>query len=440
MLSLNVPKKEVKWTNWAGNVTTAPDYFHYPKSISDIQEVVDSCRIRETSLRVIGASHSFSPVAKPDSDAMSLDNLSGLISYDSDAMEARLWAGTYLYKAAPLLESVGMAFENMGDIQEQTIAGAVSTGTHGTGIELGSFSDQVVAWTWIDGKGELRHHRRSDDDLSKALSLSLGLLGVLVDVTIRTVPLYSLQVTSYRNTYEEALGNWDIGLQKNRHMEWFYFPGTNTIQVKETNIVPLVRQTARSKAVDFVKTGLVETAAFKVISEICRVHPPMSRKMSAFSAKSVPIGSKEGIYHEILPSPRLVRFTETEYAIPLHRFGECIEEIHHFFRAHPFYVHFPIECRVTAGEDAFLSPTQGQETAFLAFHMYKGMDDGPFFKWVHKLMEKYNGRPHFGKMNDLTHDKLYKLYPNMDRFLAMREQSDPNQIFMSNYLKQLFLG
>ncbi len=437
---MNVPKKKIKWTNWSQNEKTTPEYYHFPKSVNDIQDTVNSCRIRRTTLRVTGAAHSFSPVAKPESDAMSLDNLHGLISYDSDAMEARLWAGTYLYEATRLLASIGMALENMGDIQQQTIAGAVSTGTHGTGLALGSLSNQVIAWTWIDGKGELRHHRRADDDLSKALSLSLGMLGVLVDVTIRTVPLYSLQVKSYKRSFKTALAEWQSGIQDNRHLEWFYFPGSETVQVKETNSIPLIKQSFQSKAVDFIKIGLIETVGFKAISELCRIKPEMSRKMTDFSAKSVPTGSKEGMYYEIFPSPRLVKFTETEYAIPLHTFETCIEEIHVFLQAHPFYIHFPIECRVTAGEDAFLSPTQGKETAFLAFHMYKGMDDGPYFKWVHKLMEKYGGRPHFGKMNDLTNDKMQRLYPDLDRFLDIREQCDPNGIFMTNYLKSIFLN
>ncbi|HJF33736.1 MAG TPA: FAD-binding protein [Sporosarcina psychrophila] len=438
MFSMNAPKKGMKWTNWSGNVKAAPDYYHFPKSVSDIQDIVNSCRIRGVSLRVTGAAHSFSPVAKPESDALSLANLRGLISYDYEAMEARLWGGTHLHEAAQMLASIGMAFENMGDIQEQTIAGAVSTGTHGTGIAFGSLSSQVVAWSWVDGKGEVQHHRRDQSDLSKALSLSLGMLGILLDVTIKTVPLYSLQMKSYQSTVEAALAEWSAGHHNNRHMEWFYFPGTDTVQVKKTNIIPLHKQTLQSKTVVFMKNGLIENAGFKVISEICRVKPSMSRKLTAVSAKSVPNGSKKGIYYEVFPSPRLVKFTETEYAIPLHTFEACIQEIHAFLRAHPFYVHFPIECRVTAGEDAFLSPTQGEETAFIAFHMYKGMDAEPYFKWVHNLMGKYSGRPHFGKVNDLTNDKLQKLYPNVQRFMEIREQYDPNGVFMTKYLKSIF--
>ena len=439
MLFIKVQKKTKEWTNWARNVKAIPTYYHQPDTVQEIQDIVDSCRVRGTSLRVTGAGHSFSAVAQPDNETLSMENIRGLISYDFEAMEAKIWAGTYLYEAAQILAKVGMAFENMGDVQEQTIAGAISTGTHGTGITLGSMSNQIIAWTWIDGQGNLQHHRRGNDDLSRALSLSLGLLGVLIDVTIKTIPLYSLRVESTKETFNDALSSWTVDLENNRHVEWFYFPGTDTVQVKRTNPIPYVRQSRKSKAVEQVKNSLLETAAFKVISEACRINPRLSRKMTAISAQGVPTGVKEGIYHEVLPSPRLVKFTESEYALPLKSFESVIEEIHHFLHAHPFYVHFPIECRVTAGEDAFLSPTQGQETVFLAFHMYKGMDDEPYFKWVHKLMEKYDGRPHFGKVNDLTNKKVEKLYPDVNRFLEIRKRYDPFGIFMSPYMKQLFL-
>lgn len=430
-------KKGSRWTNWSRNVTASLDYFHYPESIEDIQQLVDSCRVRGKTLRAIGAGHSFSKVACPDDEAVSLDKLRGLVSFDREAMEATFWAGTYLYEAAPILSEIGMGFENMGDIQQQTLAGAVSTGTHGTGIKFGSLSSQVVAWTYIDGNGILRHHRRADDDLSKALSVSLGLFGVLVKLTFRTVPLYSLHVSSRKVNINMAIAEWDESLYKNRHMEWFYFPGNENVQVKEMNDVPLVKQSKESKAIDFISNGVVETAGFKLMSELCRLKPAYSRKITQIAASAIPNSDKKGLYFEIFPSPRRVKFTETEYAIPLKRFQECIVEMHELLKAHPFYVHFPIECRTTAGEDALLSPTQGEESAFIAFHMYKGMDNGPYFKWVNRIMKSYGGRPHFGKMNNLTYTEMVKLYPKIDLFKKLRKESDPYGVFMTSYFREI---
>lgn len=432
-----IRSRNVTWSNWSGNVHAKPDIFHYPSTIQEVQQIVDSCRIRRKTLKVIGAGHSFSAVAKPDDEALSLYEMRGLLSVDLPAMEATFWAGTYLYEAAPLLASVGMAFENMGDIQQQTIAGAISTGTHGTGIRFASLSDQVVAWTWVDGNGQVRHHRRGDDDLSKALSVSLGLLGVLVKVTIRTVPLYSLTVKNERKPFQQAKEEWSTELLEQRHLEWFYFPGSDTVQVKTMNETPLTKQHWRSKSMDFVKEGIIETVGFKVMSEMVRLKPRLAKKMTHIAASAIPNGTKSGYYHEILPTPRLVRFTECEYGIPLARFQPCMEEMHKFLKAHPFYVHFPIECRVTAGEHGMLSPTQGEPSAFLAFHMYKGMDDDPYFQWVEALMEKYGGRPHFGKMNKLDGEKTKALYPKIERFHEIRKKLDPKDVFLTQYMRNL---
>lgn len=436
MLHMMRVKREY-WQNWAENLSAHPESFHYPQTIEEVQQIIDSCRIRGKTLKVVGASHSFSAVAKPDEEALSLEEMRGLIAVDRSLMEATFWAGTYLYEAAPLLASANMAFENMGDIQEQTIGGAISTGTHGTGKYLASLSNQVVAWTWVDGNGQIRHHRRGDDDLSKALSISLGLLGVLVKVTIRTVPLYSLTVTTEKKSFKDAKAAWTNSLEAHRHIEWFYFPGVETVQVKSMDMIPLAKQNFRSKSLEFIKDGVIETVGFKLMSEMVRVKPRLSRKVTKFAAATIPTGSKDGYYYEMFPSNRLVKFTECEYAIPLVDFEACMEEMHDFLKAHPFYVHFPIECRVSAGEDAFLSPTQGVAVAYLAFHMYKGMDNGPYFKWVDTHMRKYRGRPHFGKLNTLTSNDTKKLYPHLEHFHAVRRQCDPQGIFLTGYMKGL---
>lgn len=434
------PMKELKrgkWMNWSRNVVATPEYFHQPTSIKDIQQIVDSCRIRGKTIRVIGAGHSFSPVARPDDEALTLQHMRGLISVDHARMEATFWAGTYLYEAAPALASVGMALENMGDIQQQTIAGAISTGTHGTGKVFGSLSSQVIAWTWVDGNGNVMQHRRSDDDLTKAISLSLGMLGVLVKVTIRTVPLYSLSVTNERKAFRDAIEQWGTHIEKHRHLEWFYFPGTETVQVKSMDEIPLVKKGFESKFIELMKSGMIETVGFKLMSELVRARPRFARGITKFASQNIPTGTSKGFYHEIFPSPQLVKFTECEYAIPIESFEACMLEMHQFLKAHPFYVHFPIECRVTAGEDAFLSPTQGKESAFLAFHMYMGMDNRPYFKWVHSIMEKYGGRPHFGKMNNLDANLMDKLYPELHRFKEIRRKNDPEGVFLTHYFKRL---
>lgn len=424
-----------KWQNWAGNVKGELSQTLLPRDVKQLSNLIWNSQKQHKTIRVTGAAHSFSPVAKPDDVAISLHHMRGLIEIDQETNEATFWAGTYLYEIGPILEQFGLALENMGDIQQQTIAGAISTGTHGTGVTLGSLSSQIVKWGFVDGLGNYHEHTRGDDDLSRALHISLGLLGVLVKVTIKTVPLYSLKYQSMHYPFTEGSQLWSTMIREHRHVEWYYFPGEEQIQVKIMDQIPIVKQPRTSKKIEDLKTNIVENGLLFIASELCKRQPKMTKWVSLLASKTVPTGIKEGLCYEIFPSARNVKFLEMEYAIPLENFQECMQEIHFTLKSHPFKVHFPIECRTMMGESGILSPTQGKESAYLAFHMYKGMDEKDYFRWVQSLMKKYGGRPHWGKLNDLTKDRILELYPEYPLFLKIREKYDPENVFVTDYFK-----
>lgn len=431
--------KSGKWENWSESYTAYPGEIYLPDSIDEVCNIVKRHMKEKRTIRVTGAAHSFSPVAMPEQSALSLHNLRGLIAVDKEQMQATFYAGTYLHEVGPLLEKHGLALINMGDIQEQSLAGAISTGTHGTGITLGSFSSMVTKWGFVNGLGEYIEHERGDDDLSKALHVSLGLLGILVKVTIQVIPLYSLAYTSERKVFTEEIANFQTTIRENRHAEWFYFPGSTQIQLKKMNMTVPKRQPPAEKKRDELKLQLLENNAFSIASKLVKLQPKLGLSVSKLSSKLIGEANRTGISYEIFPSPRAVKFVETEYAIPLRYFEDCIKEVHGTFERGKFNVHFPIECRTTAGEDGFLSPTQGEESAFIAFHMYKGMDESAYFEWVHKTMERYKGRPHWGKVNRYNSDNIASFYPEIERFKAVREQQDPYNVFMTSYFKKIFL-
>lgn len=426
-----------KWQNWAGNVKGMPTQSILPSDVKQLSNLIWNSQKQHKTIRVTGAAHSFSPVAKPDDIAISLHNMRGLIEIDPESKEATFWAGTYLYEIGPILEQFGLALANMGDIQQQTIAGAISTGTHGTGVSLGSLSSQIVKWGFVDGLGNYHEHTRGDDDLSKVLHISLGLLGVLVKVTMKTVPLYSLKYQSLHYPFTEANQLWSTMIREYRHVEWYYFPGEEQIQIKIMDQIPIVKQTRKSKKIEDLKTSIVENGLLFIVSELCKRQPKMTKWVSHLASKTVPTGIKEGLCYEIFPSARNVKFLEMEYAIPLENFQECMQEIHFTLKSYPFKVHFPIECRTMMGESGILSPTQGKESAYLAFHMYKGMDEKDYFRWVQSLMKRYDGRSHWGKMNVLTKERILELYPEYPLFLNIREKYDPENVFVTNYFKSL---
>lgn len=438
MFSLKNFQNGKRWTNWSERYVSFPTYYA-PKSIEQVVQVVkEHARIGKT-IRVTGAAHSFSPVALPESSALTLHHLRGLVSVDQDKMEATFYAGTYLYEIGPLLEQHGLAVINMGDIDVQSLAGVISTGTHGTGVTLGSFSSMVTKWTFVNGLGEVITHERGEDRLSEALHVSLGLLGILMTVTIRVIPLYSLHYVSSRENLFTSLQTLQRDIKENRHLEWYYFPGAETIQVKKMNVLRPKYATERERIMENLKLELLENQLFKVASTLCKLQPKLSHSVSKLSSKLITEGERTDICYKMYPTPRHVKFNEAEFAIPLQQFEACIEEIHAVMKTKRFTVHFPIECRTTAGETGFLSPTQNRESAFLAFHMYKGMDESSYFDWVFSLMEKYDARAHWGKINRYAKHNIEMYYPNAGKFNEMRQQMDPENIFVTHYFKRIFL-
>ena len=227
-------------------------------------------------------------------------------------------------------------------------------------------------------------------------------------------------------------------IRAHRHAEWFYFPGSDLIQVKKMNMVAPVKQPQFEKTLDMAKMQLLENGAFLIVSELCKRRPSLSGMVSRLSSKLVSDSNRTNISYEVFASPRNVKFIETEYAVPLEQFTACMEEVDAMFQRKLFDVHFPIECRTTAGEGGYLSPTQGEASAFIAFHMYKGMDESSYFHWVHEMMKKYNGRPHWGKVNRYEKSNIDYFYPNAQQFNTIRKEQDPKNIFLTSYFKRIF--
>lgn len=441
MFSLRQWQGSNDWQNWVGYERAAPEQKLTPSSVAELQEIVKNARANKKRVRVTGAAHSFSGCAKPEEIAVSLHNMRGLILVDKEAKLATLHAGTYLYEIGPALKEHGLALENMGDVQAQTIAGAASTATHGTGITLGSIANQVVTWEWVDGKGELHTHHRGDpktDELGNALHASLGMLGIFTKLTLKVVDIYGLKESNEVLDFEEGLARFHETAHSHRHLEWFLFPGTNKVQQKTLSVIAPKAMTGTQKLKDHFDSVVTLNGAFYVLCELARMKPSLTKKVSEISASSIPNTKREGYSYEVFPTPRGVKFNESEYFIKLSDFDECISEVNHILLNDNKGSHFPVEVRTHKGETGMLSPTQGEDCAVLSFHVYKGMDCEPLFKWLYEYMKKWQGRPHWGKVNKLSRIELQSLYPKLNRFLEIRREYDPDNIFMNSWLEQKF--
>ncbi|MBO9129186.1 D-arabinono-1,4-lactone oxidase [Bacillus sp. 165] len=429
---MKADNKSKIWKNWAGNVQFSPLAVVYPSNIDEVVEAVQSAVHAKKRIRVIGSGHSFTAVTATDELLVSLDRLSGVEAVDHGTGTVEVWAGTKLDELGKSLYKQGYAQENLGDSNVQSVGGAISTGTHGTGAHFGSISTQVVEITAVTAVGEIiKCSNKKKQDIFKAMQVSLGLLGIIVKVKIKVIPKINYIYESNKQSLTEVMENLDVFVNTNRHFAFSIFPYSNDIQVKTMNITD---DLASSLYVHRWKTAIRERVILYLLSECCRMFPFLTKWISRLSAKMIPSTRITGPAHRIFTTPRKVKFTEMEYTIPAQCMQDAILEINKAIRKHKFAVHFPIECRYVKKDDIWLSPAYQRNSGYIAVRMYKGMKSEEYFKEVELIVKKYEGRPHWGKMHNMTFEDLKLLYPKLEEFLALRKQLDPNGIFVNPYL------
>ncbi|PEI48009.1 D-arabinono-1,4-lactone oxidase [Bacillus pseudomycoides] len=427
--------KGQKWRNWAGNVEGNPQYTMYPKNIQDVIEVVKFAKEQGKRIRVVGSGHSFTPLVQTEEILISLDEIQGIVDVDSQSFIVEVWGGTKLYNLGKLLEDKGYAQENLGDIDSQSIAGAISTGTHGTGIQFGSLATQVVEVTAVLASGEIIVcSEKENPEFWKAFQLSLGMLGIIVKVKLKVIPAYSLIYESRKESFSTVINKLEK-YKQHRHFEFFVFPYSDDVQVKITN------ETAE-KGIDLkwhkIKTELLENIAFSLLSKGCKWIPSISKGVSRLSAKAVPSTKTIGPSYQIFATSRNVRFYEMEYSVPAQYMKDVVGEIYNLIEKKKFQVHFPIECRYVKGDDIWISPAYRRDSAYIAVHMYKGMKYAAYFTAIEHIFQKYEGRPHWGKMHTMRYEPLQCVYPKLNSFLEVRGKLDPMGMFLNPYVAKMF--
>ncbi|EEL52074.1 FAD-dependent oxidoreductase [Bacillus cereus Rock3-44] len=407
----------------------------YPKNIQDVIKAVHLAKEMGKRIRVVGSGHSFTPLVQTEEILLSLDGLQGILGIDSQSSIVEVWAGTKLSYLGRMLQEKGYAQENLGDIDSQSIAGAISTGTHGTGITFGSLATQVVEITAVLASGEtIICSEKEHPEFWKAFQLSLGMLGVIVKVKLKVVPAYMLMYKSKKESFSTVMNSLEE-YKKHRHFEFFVFPYSDDVQVKITD-----ETTGKGMDVKWhkFKTELLENIAFSLLSKGCKLMPSISKRVSRLSAKAVPNGQIIGPSYQIFATSRNVRFYEMEYSIPAEHMKKVVQEIHNLIQEKRFQVHFPIECRYVRGDDIWISPAYERDSAYIAVHMYKGMKYAAYFTAIERIFQKYEGRPHWGKMHAMGYEQLQRVYPKLSSFLEVRKEVDPIGMFLNPYLSKMF--
>jgi FAD-linked oxidoreductase len=423
--------------NWSGNVRWTPREVFRPGDEEEIISLVGRAGADNRRIRTIGSGHSFTPLCVTEDYLVSLDNYQGISHIDRETGWVTVKAGTKLHTLNALLAAEGLALENLGDIDAQSIAGAISTGTHGTGLGYGNLATQVRRLRFVDGRGRVVTCSRTEQpEVFRAAVLSLGALGILTEITLECVPSYNLALHIRRRPLDEVLAQCDRYNADNRHFEYYWFPHTPYVMTKAVN--PTAAPAAAPSRADHLQEVWLENYALLAICELSYRLPRLTRGLSRFAARTVTDYRKVRRSDQVFATRRLVRFNEMEYNVPLAAYAEVKRELVRWVDRHYPDILFPVENRFVQGDDLFLSPAYGRDSAYIAVHAYHKKDFRSYFRDLEAIFRAYDGRPHWGKLHTLTGETLVDLYPAFDRFEAIRRHYDPEGRFANPHLASIF--
>lgn len=400
------------WTNWSGTITCTPRTIAAPESEAEIRALIGVAAQTHATVRVTGTGHSFVPLCASDDLLLSLDNLQGIVAIDQAAQQAIVWAGTKIHQLGDPLWDAGLAMANMGDIDRQSIAGAISTGTHGTGCTLGSISTQVVGLRIVTATGEIIECSPTRaPEIFRAAQVSLGALGVITQVTLQLLPAYYLHERTWAVPFEACMTNLDELIAANRHCEFFWSPGEDACALKTLN-----------------PTELDQLPAAPTV-------PTVTGRLARYIREE-----RIDRSYRIFPSERTIKFNETEFAVPAANGPDCLRELRHLMQTQFPEVLWPIEYRTLAADTTDLSPAYNRATVTISLHQAAELPYQSFFAAAEAIFRNHHGRPHWGKLHThMAHD-LRALYPQWSNFQAVRGRLDPTGMFMNEHLHAIFDG
>ena len=430
------------WRNWARSESVRPQRVEYPPTVAAVQRAVVAAAAQRMPVKAVGAGHSFTGIAVAPGALLELRDLSGLVSVDADRGRVTLLAGTRLHRVPSLLAPFGLAMENLGDIDRQSISGAISTGTHGTGARFGGIAAQVVGATLVTASGELLTVNEDENpELVPAVALGLGALGVLVDVTLQCVPAYVLHAVERPEPLDDVLAALEDRVAASDHFEFYWFPHTDRAMTKTNTRLPEgAPRHPLSPVGKWIDDTLVGSGLHQVACSTGRAIPALVPTINRVSAKVWGDREFTDASARVFATSRSVRFREMEYALPAENVRPAFDALRALVDERGWRIGFPVEVRFAAADDRWMSTAHGRASGYIAVHRYWREDPTEYFEAVEEIMLRFDGRPHWGKMHTLGAGVLRERYPRFDDFVALRDRLDPERLFRNPYLDRVLGG
>lgn len=430
------------WTNWAGNQSAIPSHVAQPASTADVAEVVAAARAAGQRVKAVGAGHSFTDIAATTGVQISLDNLTGFTHIDLERRRVRVRGGTPLAVLNPALEALGLALPNLGDIDRQTIAGAISTGTHGTGAARHGIAAAVTGLSIVTGDGSLIEcSADAESEVFAAGRVSLGALGVITEVELQCVPAFRLHAAEQGANIHDVLAGVEELIAQHDHVDIHWFPHTDRCLLKCNNEVdtPPAGQAGQPLPAwrEALDDKFLANTLYEQINRLATWRPALVPRLNQVSARALGARQFTDASWRVFCSPRDVRFVESEFAVPRAALVPVMAQLRDWIDAEREPLPFPVELRFAAADDVWLSTGYQRDNAYIAVHQFHRMEHAHYFAAFEQIVRAHEGRPHWGKLHTLAAADLRALYPRFDDFRAVRDRLDPDRVFANDYLDRV---
>jgi L-gulonolactone oxidase len=434
-------RSQEQWQNWAGNQSARPAQIAQARDVDDIALVLRSAADRGLRVRPVGAGHSFTGAAVTDGVLLRLDHLSGVTGVDHATGRVRVLAGTRLHELNPALQAVGLALPNLGDIDRQSISGAIATGTHGTGARFQGMASAVTGLTLVLADGSVVEcSAEQHPDLFQAARVGLGALGVVTEVELQCVPAFRLHAVERPEPLLPLLERVQADAGAHDHFELYWFPHTDRTLTKRNSRVsdaatvpgPLPAWRA------WLDDELLANGVFEQVNRVSARWPDVVPHLAQVTARALSAREFTDDSWRVFCSRRAVRFTESEYAVPRAAVADVLLALRDWIARHDEALPFPVEVRFLAADDVWLSTAYERDSAYIAVHQYHRMEHHRYFAAFEAIVAEHAGRPHWGKLHTLDAERLRPLYPRFDDFCRVRRQLDPTGLFGNEYLQRVF--
>jgi FAD-linked oxidoreductase len=425
------------WRNWARSESATPSRVVRAGSSAEIAAVLAHAAETGQRVKAVGAGHSFTGIAVANGIQLDLSAFQGLLHVDPAHETVRLAAGTVLHQVPGLLAPHRLAMANLGDIDAQSIAGATSTGTHGTGAAFGGLSTQLTGVTLLTADLQELTLTAGDERL-KAAALGLGALGVITDLTVQCVPSFTLHALERPEPLHAVLEEWDERATTPDHFEFYWFPHTDTALTKTNTRLPAdtpARPLGRAKR--WIDDDLMANKVFGLVCTMGKSAPALIPHINRLAQKLTGDREFTDVSTSVFTTMRKVRFREMEYALPREVIPQALRELGDLIERRGWRISFPLEVRVAAPDDLWLSTAHGRETGYIAVHRYYKEDYHEYFRAAEQIFRSYDGRPHWGKIHYQDANSLSRLYPKFGEFVALRDQLDPRRALSNPYLDRV---